>query len=144
MRTIKRQILISVHYLVEAVNDEFWDKDTGYLNKEIGDSLKKQFPKQVKLADDIYAQQYSLWHEQIDHPNANLMQCPVCNRFITDPTKPKPRYRLDEGKECNGVMMCSSCAWELSFDPKKHRIISGKPPMPVGAVLINEKTDEDQ
>jgi len=30
----------------------------------------------------------------------------------------------------------------MSFDPKKHRIVAGKPPIPEGAVLISEMTKE--
>ena len=108
--------MISVRYLVEAEKDVFWNRDTGYLNKSIDVSLKKRFPKKLKLAEGLYAQRYNLWHEPIDYPNANLIKCPICKRFLTDTTKPNPIYRLDAAREFEGVMMCSSCAWELDFD----------------------------
>jgi len=137
VRYISNQILITVHYLVEAEKDDFWDKDTGYLNKQVSESFKKRFPQKAKLAEKMYAQRYSLTYQRIDYLNANLIKCPICERLVTDMTKSRPIYRLDAAEELNGVMMCSSCAWEQGFDIKKHKIIPGKPPLPEGARLIH-------
>jgi len=118
VREIKNQILITVHYLVEAVRDEFWESDSGELNKQVEESLKRRFPKKTKLKEELHAQRYSLTHQIIDHPNANLMKCPICKRLITDKSKPRPIYSLDVAEELEGVLMCSSCAWEMAYSIK--------------------------
>jgi len=120
---MNRKILITVHYLIEADKDDFWDKDTGRLNEQVDITIKKRLPKKMKLTEKLHAQRYSLWHEPIDDPNANLMSCPICKRLITDMAKPNPIYRLDEAKELNGVLMCSSCAWEMEDEIRNGRSI---------------------
>ena len=123
VREIKNQILITVHYLVEAEKDDFWDSGSGELNEQVEESLKKRFPTKAKLKEKLYAQRYSLTHQIIDYPNANLMKCPICKHLITDKSKPKPIYRLDVAEELEGVMMCKSCAWEMAYDIKCGRSI---------------------
>jgi len=123
VRNIKRQILISVQYLVEAEKDVFWDKDTGYLNKSMEDSFQKRFPQKLEIAEELCAQRYNLWHALIDYPGANLIKCPICKRLLTDTAKPRPIFHLDGAKELEGVMMCSSCAWEMGFDIQNGRSI---------------------
>lgn len=60
VRFINNKILITVHYLVEDEKGGFWDRDTGYLNKQINESLEKQFPSEVKLSEELCAARYSL------------------------------------------------------------------------------------
>lgn len=142
MGKIKKKILITINYWVEDENNDFWDKNTGYLNHRVNESLKELFPKTVKLSEQLCAQRYSLMHQPIESTNTNVIQCPHCNRLLTDKTKSKPIYGLDEATELDGVMMCSSCAWELKFDLNKHQLISGKPPLPKGAYLIQTNQDK--
>jgi len=52
--------LITVQYLVEAERNDFWDKDSGYLDKQIAESLKNRFPKTAKLKEDVYARDTAL------------------------------------------------------------------------------------
>lgn len=139
---INNKILITVHYLVEDEKGDFWDRDTGYLNKQIKESLEKQFPGEVKLSAELCATRYSLRHQPIDYSNANIIECPICKCLVTDKTKPRSIRELDGAKELDGVMMCSSCAWEQSFDIKKHKIITGKPPLPDGALIIQSNEDK--
>lgn len=83
-----------------------------------------------------------LIHQPIDYSNANIIECPICKRLITDKTKPRPIHGLDGAKELDGAMMCSSCAWEQSFDIKKNKLITGKPPLPDGALIIQSNEDK--
>lgn len=110
------KILLTVNYLIDTDSYEFWDKNSGRLNIEIGKSLKKRFPQKIKLSDTVYGQRYSLTHKPIDFPNANIIICPICKRPLTDRGKPKPIKELDSTAELADVQMCESCAWELKRD----------------------------
>ena len=110
-----------MHYLVETEKNDFWDKDSGFLDPQIAKSLKNRFTKTAKLKEGLYAQKYSLTHQIIDYPNANIMKCPVCKRPLTDTSKHKPIYYLDTAEEFEGIKMCSSCAWEMDYDVKHEK-----------------------
>jgi len=112
-----------VNYLVEVDRDDFWEKGSAYLQKQIHKSLKKRFPKRIKLTEEIHIQRDCLTYRPIDYPNANILRCPICKRFITDTTKPNPINAIEEARELEGVLMCSSCAWETAVDVKSGRSI---------------------
>ena len=118
------KILITVNYLVDTDRDNFWEAKSGYLKDEIDAKLKERFPEKMKLSNTIYGQRYSLIHEPIDHPNANLIICPICKRLLTDRKKPKPIEELDNVAELANVLMCKNCAWELEKDVEVHGIES--------------------
>jgi len=44
------------------------------------------------------------------------MKRPICKRFITDNSKPKPINGLDFAEELEGIKLCSSCAREMDYD----------------------------
>lgn len=116
------KILLTVNYLVDTDQYDFWDKNSGHLNPEIDRSLKKRFPEKIKISETIYGKQYSLTHKPIDFPNANLLKCPICKRLLTNRKKPNPIKELDNVAELSGVLMCKSCAWELQRDVEVHGI----------------------
>lgn len=116
------KILLTVNYLVDIDSSEFWDKATGCPHIEIDASLKKRFPKKIKLFNTVHAHKYSLIHQTIDRPNANLITCPVCKRLLTDKKKPNPIEALDDAAELEGVLMCKSCAWQLEWDVKAYGV----------------------
>lgn len=115
---MRKQILIIAQYLVEAEEYDFWDKETHRLDDQINKTLKKQFPDNFSLTNELNMERYSLSYQSIDFSKGNVLKCPVCKQLITDRTKPHPIYRLDTAKELEGVMMCSSCAYELEYDIK--------------------------
>lgn len=139
---MNKKILITVHYLVEDEKEVFWDKDTGDHNEQVNEAFKNQFPKRIKLTEELSAERYNLIHQPIDYANSNLIECPICKRLVTDTTKPRSIHGIDAAKEHDGVLMCSSCAWEQSFDIKKHKLVSGQPPRPEGARII-QSNEED-
>ena len=113
---MKNKILITVAYLVEKEQYAFWEKETGEVQKEILDALDERFPAEITLSENIQAKKINLSHRRIDYPNSNVLTCPICKCLITDTTKPNLIQTLNRAKELEGVLMCSSCAWELGYD----------------------------
>ena len=119
---MKRKILLTISYLIETDENNFWNKENGYLHSQIDDSLKKRFPKKMKLSNAVKCQRYCLMHRIIDYTNANIVTCPICKRLLTDRAKPNPIEGLDYATKLKDVLMCSRCAWQLELDVEIHGI----------------------
>ena len=118
MKSIKNRVLVSVNYIVEVENDDMWGKKNGEQFKKISEPFEERFPEEIQLTESISIQRESLKYTNLDYPNANRMECPVCKRLITDPSKPNPIRVLREAKELEGVMLCESCSYDIKWDMK--------------------------
>ena len=104
---MKRKILITAHYILEAERDEFWDKKTGRLLPEIDECLHKDFPEEIEFSSELVADQYYIEHQIIDYPGYNFLTCPFCERVLTNPSKPNPIQELDKCVVVGGVEVSS-------------------------------------
>ena len=121
---MKRKILVTVSYVMDAEEDMFWDRSSGWLQDSVDKHLKRRFPKKIRLPNEIRAGQYLLSHQIIDNPKKNYLTCPVCKRPLTNPAEPNPILELDQCVTVEGVEMCKSCAWQLDMEIKTHGIKS--------------------
>ncbi|MFV0401154.1 MAG: hypothetical protein ACK5LX_11125 [Oscillospiraceae bacterium] len=118
MAIIKKEILITVSYLVEADPDSFWDAKSGYVDKSVRSTLDTLFPEHLDISDTLSASRNHISHQILGRKNGNSQKCSVCGKWIADYTKPSDVPVLLRAVTENGVTCCSGCAWELGFDKK--------------------------
>ena len=118
---MKETILITVNYIIEIETHDFWKNDTGYLKDEIENSLKERFPMKIKIADNHYAKRDSLSYMPISRTKVNAMKCPLCDRWMTDKSKPNYISSLVEAVDIEGTFYCTSCEWETRLDRESEK-----------------------
>ena len=120
---VKRKILITVSYILEAERNEFWDAGTGRPTDANEEFLKgKAFPKELAFPGGLRAERYYVKHQIVDFPHYNFLLCPICGRALTNPAKPYPIYELDKCVTVEGVGLCSGCAHQWDPDIKRYGI----------------------
>lgn len=92
---MKGKILITAHYILEAERDEFWDIEKVRLLPLIDDCLHKAFPEEIEFSGELVADRYYIKHRIIDYPQYSLLNCPFCERALTNPANPGPIQELD-------------------------------------------------
>lgn len=118
---MKRPILINVSYVVEAEEGAFWNTESGYVADEVEKALSRRFPKEMRLTPLLKAEREGLLHMPMDGAGTNISRCPVCKHFMMDCTRPDSIPILRSAKRVEGVLLCSSCAWEVAYDLQKGR-----------------------
>lgn len=119
---MKRKILITACYILEADKDEFWDNDSGYLINTNDEYLKQAFPEKMEFPNGLKADRYYIKHQIIDYPQYNFLTCPICKKALTNPSKPNPIHELDKCVIVEGVEICSGCAYQLDLEIKREGI----------------------
>ena len=120
---VKRKILITACYILEAERNEFWDAGTGRPTDANEEFLKrKAFPKELAFPGGLRAERYYVKHQIVDFPHYNFLLCPICGRALTNPAKPYPIYELDKCVTVEGVELCSGCAHQWDPDIKRYGI----------------------
>ena len=120
---VKRKILITACYILEAERNEFWDAGTGRPTDANEEFLKKEvFPEELAFPGGLRAERYYVKHQIVDFPQYNFLLCPICGKALTNPAKPYPIYELDKCVTVEGVGLCSGCARQWDPDIKRYGI----------------------
>ncbi len=120
---VKRKILITACYILEAERNEFWDAGTGRPTGANEEFLKtKAFPKELAFPGGLRAERYYVKHQIVDFPQYNFLLCPICGKALTNPAKPYPIRELDPCVMVEGVGLCSGCAHQWEPDIRRYGI----------------------
>ena len=120
---VKRKILITACYILEAERNDFWNAGTGRPSDANEEFLKtKAFPKELAFPGGLRAERYYVKHQIVDFPQYNFLLCPICGRALTNPAKPYPIHELDKCVMVEGGGLCSGCAHQWDQDIKRDGI----------------------
>lgn len=111
------EILISVSYMLEVEQDEFWDQATGRLHTEVGCCLHQQFPLYLAMPNGVLAKRSKLSYIPLGRMTSE--KCPLCQKWMT--RKPQAYSALLLAKEIAGDFYCEHCAYEVQNDLKQGR-----------------------
>lgn len=109
---MKREILISVSYILEADEDDFWNTN-GRIYDDVKLEIEKLFPKKTELnSKQIKREKLSY----IPLGNKNSKKCPLCHRWMT--SKPTNFCSIRNTFTINSSQYCELCYDEVQADNK--------------------------
>lgn len=121
-RCITINIMLTVSYSLEIPRDEFFQSGNGRVKEEMEEQLEKLFPKEIVLTGHIAAQREHLFHYPL-HENKNALRCASCGKWLYMPGKEYLPVSLDCCKMVKGILLCTSCAWELEADMENEMFV---------------------
>lgn len=110
-------IMLTVSYSVEILEDEFFCPETGYVKEEMQKRLEQLFPEKIKLTGNAVAQRQQMIHFPL-YENKNALRCASCGKWLYMPEKEYLPVGLEPCKVVEEIPLCPSCAWELEQDLK--------------------------
>lgn len=115
-------IMLTVSYSLKIPKDEFFHPENGEVNKEIREKLKKLFPEEIALTENVVAQKEHLIHYPL-RENKNCLRCASCGKWLYMPGREYLPVSLEYCKVVKEIPLCSSCAWELEKDMENEEFV---------------------
>ncbi len=118
---MKKTILVTVAYTIEADTEKVWDSSTGYPTEKFAHAVSEVFKPDLRI-NGVQMQRYSLQQKVVDGSGMNCCRCAVCGRILTDSEKEHPIRELDTGVTVGKYYLCKMCAGQLKEDIEQNGV----------------------